>query len=78
MSEASLVNGQDPEWDAYLATLQNSPVLLSLPRIHDPVLVAGLDSVRAIRLSGSPTAVPAAQPSQAAANDAKPANTSVQ
>jgi hypothetical protein len=82
MSEAALVNGQDPEWDAYLASLESAPVLLSLPRIHDPVLVTALDSVRAIRLSGSPTAAPvepagtAAQ--AAAANDAKPANTSVQ
>jgi hypothetical protein len=81
MSEATLVNGQDPEYDAYLATLENTPVLLSLPRIHDPVLVTALDSVRAIRLSGSPLAEPAATEAptaQAAANDAKPANTSVQ
>jgi hypothetical protein len=82
MSEATLVNGQDPEWDAYLSTLENTPVLLSLPRIHDPVLVTALDSVRAIRLSVSPVAAPAggtAEPAaQAAANDAKPANTSVQ
>ncbi|HZZ57762.1 MAG TPA: S41 family peptidase [Opitutaceae bacterium] len=82
MSEASLVNGQDPEWDAYLATLEQTPVLLSLPRIHDPVLVTALDSVRAIRLSGSPMAEPAegstGPAAQAAANDAKPANTSVQ
>ncbi len=82
MSEASLVNGQDPEWDAYLATLENAPVLLSLPRIHDPVLVAGLDSVRAIRLAGGVVTAPAAPAGPAtqaaAANDAKPANTSVQ
>lgn len=81
MSEATLVSGQDPEWDAYLSTLEQTPVLLSLPRVHDPVLVTALDSVRAIRLSGAalaapvPTAGPAAQ---AAANDAKAANTSVQ
>ena len=82
MSEASLVNGQDPEWDAYLTTLENTPVLLSLPRIHDPVLVTALDSVRAIRLAGAAAAVPVvtAGPATqaAAANDAKPANTSVQ
>lgn len=82
MSEASLVNGQDPEWDAYLSSLENTPVLLSLPRIHDPVLVTALDSVRAIRLSGSATAAPAESTAPAtqaaAANDAKPANTSVQ
>ena len=81
MSEASLVSGQDPEWDAYLATLEQTPVLLSLPRVHDPVLVTALDSVRAIRLSGSAVVTPveAAGPAaQAAANDAKAANTSVQ
>ena len=82
MSEATLVSGQDPEWDAYLATLEQTPVLLSLPRVHDPVLVTALDSVRAIRLSGAPLAAPveaATGPAaQAAANDAKPANTSVQ
>lgn len=82
MSEATLVNGQDPEWDAYLASLEKTPVLLTLPRIHDPVLVTGLDSVRAIRLSGVSTAEPV-EPAPsvgqaAAANDAKPANTSVQ
>jgi hypothetical protein len=81
MSEATLVSGQDPEWDAYLSTLEQTPVLLSLPRVHDPVLVTALDSVRAIRLSGSPTVAPTAATvpaAQAAANDAKPANTSVQ
>jgi len=82
MSEASLVNGQDPEWDAYLASLESAPVLLSLPRIHDPVLVTALDSVRAIRLSETSATEPAAlgAPARqaAAANDVKPANTSVQ
>jgi hypothetical protein len=81
MSEASLVSGQDPEWDAYLSTLEQAPVLLSLPRVHDPVLVTALDSVRAIRLEGAPVTAPveATVPAaQAAANDAKPANTSVQ
>jgi hypothetical protein len=53
MSEASLVSGQDPEWDAYITTLEQAPVLLSLPRVHDPVLVTALDSVRAIRTSGA-------------------------
>ncbi len=82
MSEAALVNGQDPEWDTYLSSLEDAPVLLSLPRIHDPVLVTALDSVRAIRLSGvaaDAPVVPTGTISQAAAaNDAKPANTSVQ
>jgi hypothetical protein len=77
MSEAALVKGQDPEWDAYLASLERAPVLLSLPRIHDPVLVTALDSVRAIHLSQSPTAEPA-PPQAAVANDTKPANSSVQ
>ena len=82
MSEASLVNGQDPEWDAYLASLESARVLLSLPRIHDPVLVAALDSVRAIRLSqpAEPEPVTPVTPAgqAAAANDVKPANTSIQ
>jgi hypothetical protein len=81
MSEATLVSGQDPEWDAYLSTLEQTPVLLSLPRVHDPVLVTALDSVRAIRLSGSALSAPVqttGPAAQAAANDAKAANTSVQ
>jgi hypothetical protein len=76
MSEASLVQGQDPEWDAYLASLENGRVLLSLPRVHDPVLVTALDSLRAIRLSEAPA--PAAVPSAAASNNAEPGVTSVQ
>jgi hypothetical protein len=64
MSEASLVHGQDPEWDAYLASLEKGPVLLSLPRIHDPVLITALDSLRAIRLSQTPP------PADATANNA--------
>jgi hypothetical protein len=72
MSEASLVNGQDPEWDSYLATLENGSALLSLPRIHDPVLVTALDSLRAIRLSER------AAPVQAASNTTHTAGTSVQ
>jgi hypothetical protein len=51
MSEAALVQGQDPEWDDYLATLERKPVLLSLPVIHDVVLISALDSLKAIRLS---------------------------
>ena len=51
MSEASLVQGQDPEWDDYLATMERKPVLLSLPVVHDVVLVSALDSLKAIRLS---------------------------
>jgi hypothetical protein len=51
LSEASLVKGQDPELDDYLASLEKGPVLLSLPVIHDVVLISALDSLRAIRLS---------------------------
>jgi hypothetical protein len=51
LSEASLVQGQDPEWDDYLASLERKPVLLSLPVIHDVVLIRALDSLKAIRLS---------------------------
>ena len=51
LSEASLVKGQDPELDDYLASLEKGPVLLSLPAIHDVVLISALDSLRAIRLS---------------------------
>ena len=51
LSEATLVLGQDPEWDDYLGKLERKPVLLSLPVIHDPVLVGALDSLKAIRLS---------------------------
>jgi len=51
LSEASLVEGQDPEWDDYLISLKNKPVLLSLPLIHDVVLITALDSLKAIRLS---------------------------
>jgi hypothetical protein len=60
LSEAALVAGQDPEWDAYLSSLEPKPVLLSLPRIHDAVLTAALDSVRAIRVSESAAPEPAA------------------
>jgi C-terminal processing protease CtpA/Prc len=61
MSEASLVQGDDPEWDAYLSTLEkklNAHFLLSLPPIHDPVLVSGIDSLKAIHVSQSPPALP--------------------
>lgn len=54
LSEASLVKGQDPELDDYLVSLEKGPVLLSLPVIHDVVLISALDSLRAIRLSERP------------------------
>jgi hypothetical protein len=72
MSEASLVQGEDPEWDDYLASLEKKPVLLSLPIIHDAVLIRALDSLKAIRLSQRPL------PAQATANASPPASSSVQ
>ncbi|MCE0485078.1 MAG: S41 family peptidase [Methylacidiphilales bacterium] len=51
MSEAALVQGDDPEWDDYLASLKKKPFLLALPTIHDVVLISALDSLKAIRLS---------------------------
>jgi hypothetical protein len=60
LSEASLVKGQDPEFDDYLQSLERKPVLLSLPVVHDPVLISALDSLRAIRLSQRPLPVDAA------------------
>ena len=51
LSEASLVQGQDPEWDAYLASLEERPVLLSVPVVHDVVLISAIDSLKALRLS---------------------------
>ena len=51
LNEAALVQGQDPEWDAYLDSLEKKPFLLSLPVIHDTVLISALDSLKAIRLS---------------------------
>ena len=60
MSEAALIQGIDPEWDAYLASLEKKPVLLSLPIIHDEALITALDSLKAIRVSqkGTETAAP--------------------
>lgn len=72
MSEASLVQGQDPEWDEYLASLEKGPVLLSLPSIHDIVLISALDSLKAIQFSQRPA------PAQATASASPPATTSIQ
>jgi hypothetical protein len=72
MSEASLVQGQDPEWDDYLASLEQKPVLLSLPAIHDTALISALDSLKAIRLSQK------SLPAQTTANASPPASSSVQ
>ena len=72
MSEASLVQGQDPEWDDYLASLEQKPVLLSLPVIHDVVLISALDSLKAIRLSERTL------PVQAGANATGPTSSSIQ
>jgi hypothetical protein len=54
MSEAALVRGDDPEWDDYLATLEKQPhahFLLSLPPVHDAVLVSAMDDIKAILVS---------------------------
>ena len=51
MSEAALLKNQDPEYDNYLASLEDKPVLLSLPVVHDAALIAALDSLKAIRVS---------------------------
>jgi len=73
MSEASLVQGEDPEEDDYLASLERKPVLLSLPVIHDEVLIRALDSLKAIRLSQRPS-----PPAQTTANASSPAASSIQ
>lgn len=75
MNEASLVQGQDPEWDDYLASLESKAhehFLLSLPPIHDTALVSALDSLKAIRLSQRPA------PSQPRTDASTPVSSSVQ
>jgi hypothetical protein len=72
LNEATLVKGQDPEYDEYLASLEEKPVLLSLPIIHDVVLIHALDSLKAIRLSER------AFPAGLSANAPLPSSTSVQ
>jgi hypothetical protein len=76
LSEASLVQGQDPEYDNYLATLERKPVLLSLPVIHDPVLISALDCLKAIRLSQRTVPTPGA--ASATTTVSLPASTSIQ
>jgi hypothetical protein len=76
MSEASLVQGQDPEWDDYLTSLEDKPVLLSLPNVHDSVLIGAIDSLRAIRLSQRTAAMPAQM--EASTPTPAPLSTSVQ
>jgi hypothetical protein len=71
LSEASLVQGQDPEWDGYLASLEQRPVLLSVPVVHDAALISALDSLKAIQLSQRPLPVEARA-------DAPPASSSLQ
>ncbi len=53
MSEASLVEGQDPEWNAYLDSMEKKPDdhYRSLPPARDVALISALDSLKAIRLS---------------------------
>jgi len=74
MSEASLVQGQDPEMDEYLSSLEHKPVLLSLPVVHDAALISALDSLKAIRFSQGTTSVPATT----TANASQGASASVQ
>ncbi len=73
LSEAALVQGQDPEWDDYLSSLEQKPVLLSLPVIHDAVLISALDSLKAIRLSQRSVPAP-----QSTATVSLPDSTSIQ
>ena len=75
LNEASLVQGQDPEWDDYLASLESKAhehFLLSLPPIHDTALVSAIDSLKAIRLSQRPT------PSQPRTSVSTPVPSSIQ
>jgi hypothetical protein len=73
LSEAALVQGQDPEWDEYLSSLEQKPVLLSLPVIHDTVLTSALDSLKAIRFSEQ-----SLPPQPATATASLPGSTSIQ
>jgi len=72
MSEAALIKGEDPEWDAYLASLEKKPFLLSLPVIHDDVLISAIDSLKALRVSQK-RLEPTVQ-----ANTSPPVSTSIQ
>jgi len=56
MSEASLVNGDDPEWNAFVASLEKKgdDHYMTLPPIRDTVLIEAIDSLKAIRLSQRP------------------------
>lgn len=66
MSEAALVQGENPEEDAYLATLEkNSPAgRLKVPVIRDTALISALDSLKAIEVSLRPP-LPPPQPAPA-------------
>jgi C-terminal processing protease CtpA/Prc len=64
MSEAALVQGQDPEQDEFLASHEKSaplPLVRALPVTRDVALVEAIDSLKAIRvlqgqeISASPT-----------------------
>jgi C-terminal processing protease CtpA/Prc len=68
MSEASLVNGEDPEIDASLAAqAAHSGAQPSALATQDIVLVNALDSLKAIRFSQRADAAPAAGPVNSAA-----------
>ena len=60
MNEAALVQGQDPEWDAYLKSLQTADDhYQSLPPMRDTALIHALDCLKAIRLLPKPAPTPA-------------------
>ncbi len=60
LSEATLVQGKNPEWDDYLASREKKPdaSVVTKPAIQDIALINALDSLKAIQLAqrwtGSP------------------------
>ena len=50
MSEAALVQGQDPEQDAFIASHEEPAVAARVPATRDIALVEALDSFKAIRV----------------------------
>jgi len=60
MSEAALVQGKDPEWDAYLASREKKPETnhSTAPSVQDVVLINALDSLKAIQVSQRHTTTP--------------------
>ena len=58
LSEATLVQSQDPEWDAYLVSLEKKPGDKTTPPpiVRDIALIDAMDSLKAIQLSQRPAA----------------------